>query len=129
MKRVLTVLVLVALPLAVWSGGRSEAPSAAGYEDPERLAELVRGEGTPYVLVDVRTPEEFATGHLPTAVNIPHTEIGARPPTTDKGALIVVYCRSGNRSTTAAGVLEGLGYTNVVNFGAIGRWRGELVTE
>jgi phage shock protein E len=82
--------------------------------------------GVPYILVDVRTAEEFASGHIPTAVNIPYDTILENPPTRDKAALIIVYCRSGSRSTAAYSSLNGAGYTNVVNFGAIGRWKGEL---
>ena len=99
-----------------------------GYDDPARLARLVR-EGKPaYVLVDVRTPAEYESGHIPTAVNVPVDVIGTRPPTEDKGALIIVYCRSGNRSATARQILVDLGYTNVVDFGAVSRWEGSLVT-
>ena len=99
-----------------------------GYDDPARLARLVR-EGKPaYVLVDVRTPAEYESGHIPTAVNVPVDVIGTRPPTEDKGALIIVYCRSGNRSATARQILIDLGYTNVVDFGAVSKWEQPLVT-
>ncbi len=99
-----------------------------GFDDPARLARLVR-EGKPaYTLVDVRTPAEYESGHIPTAVNIPVDAIGTRPPTGDKAALIIVYCRSGARSATARKVLVDLGFTDVVDFGAVSRWEGTLVT-
>ena len=95
---------------------------------PGRLLQLIR-EGKPaHVLVDVRTPAEYESGHIPTAVNIPVDVIGAKPPVRTKDALIVVYCRSGNRSATARQILMDLGYTNVVDFGAVSRWEEPLVT-
>lgn len=71
--------------------------------------------------IDVRSAEEYASGHVSSAVNIPHTEIAARigEVTTDKDALIYVYCRSGRRSGFALDVLEAAGYTNVVNAGGL----------
>ena len=99
-----------------------------GYDDPARLERLIR-EGKPaYLLVDVRTPEEYRSGHIPTAVNIPVDVIGSRPPAVDKASLIIVYCRSGNRSATARKILMDLGYTNVIDFGAVSRWERPLVT-
>lgn len=95
------------------------------YKDPARLAELVAQ--IPYILVDVRTPEEYAGGYIPTAVNIPVTDIAAAPPTRDKGALIIVYCASGRRSALAAKTLTDMGYTRVVDFGGVSRWTGPLV--
>jgi len=99
------------------------------YQDPARLAELIESSEPAYFLVDVRTPEEYAAGHLPTAINLPVSEIGSRPPTDDKSALIVVYCASGARSARSKSILEALGYTAVVDFGAISRWTGLLVSE
>jgi phage shock protein E len=75
----------------------------------------------------VRTPAEYEAGHIPTAVNIPVDLIGAQPPVEQKDALIIVYCRAGNRSAAAVKVLVDLGYTNVVDFGAVSKWEGALV--
>ena len=127
MKRVIPLLLLVCIPMLGACQG-----SGSRYEDPAELATLIANATAPdallYYLVDVRTPDEYSRGHLPTAVNVPNTEIGARPPTTDKAALIIVYCASGGRSTASKKVLDDLGYTRVVNFGAVGRWTGVLVT-
>ena len=99
-----------------------------GFDDPARLERLIR-EGKPaYLLVDVRTPAEYESGHIPTALNIPVDVIGTRPPAADKAALIIVYCRSGNRSAAARKILMDLGYTNVIDFGAVSRWERPLVT-
>jgi rhodanese-related sulfurtransferase len=84
-----------------------------------------------YILLDVRTPEEFAAGHIPDAINIPNETIGAEAPSQlpDKDQLILVYCRSGNRSKQASEKLAALGYTNIVEFGGIIDWQGEIVTD
>jgi phage shock protein E len=97
------------------------------YTDPDGLAELVSGKGEKYILVDVRTTEEYASGHIPTAVNVPVDLIGGQPPSHDTSALIVVYCAKGGRASAAAKTLAGLGFTRVVNFGGIFRWKGKLV--
>ena len=83
-----------------------------------------------YIILDVRTPEEFAEKHIPNAVNVPNETIGteAIPRLPDKNQLIMVYCRSGRRSKQAAEKLVKLGYTNVVEFGGIIDWKGETVS-
>ena len=83
-----------------------------------------------YIILDVRTPEEFADKHIPGAVNIPNETIGTEeiPELPDKDQLILVYCRSGNRSKQAAEKLADMGYTNVVEFGGINSWPGETVS-
>lgn len=83
-----------------------------------------------YIILDVRTPEEFAEKHIPNAINVPNEmigtdEISALP---DKDQLIMVYCRSGRRSKEAAEKLVKLGYTNIVEFGGIIDWKGETVS-
>jgi len=107
------------------AGCRKNSP----YQDPDGLGDLVAGRGVPYLLVDVRTSGEYTYGHLPTAVNIPHDRILERPPSRDLQALIILYCNTGARSRGAAQALQLMGYRNVVDFGAIGRWHGPLVTE
>jgi phage shock protein E len=71
------------------------------------------------IWIDVRTADEYSSGHVSEAVNIPYTEIaeGISALTGDKDASIYVYCRSGRRSGIAKETLEGLGYTQVVNIG------------
>ena len=80
-----------------------------------------------FILLDVRTPEEFVDGHIPGALNIPNESIGendiAELP--DKEQRIYVYCRSGNRSKQASSKLVNLGYTNVVEIGGIIDYHGE----
>ena len=87
-------------------------------------------EETGYIILDVRTPEEFAERHIPGAINRPTDTIGTAeiPELPDKDQLILVYCRSGNRSKQASEKLAALGYTNIVEFGGINDWPGETVT-
>lgn len=79
---------------------------------------------TDYVILDVRTQEEYDQGHIPGAVLIPDYEIEARAEKAlpDKDQLILVYCRSGRRSKNAARILVELGYTNIMEFGGILDW-------
>ena len=81
-----------------------------------------------YVILDVRTQEEFAQGHIPGAILIPDTQIKAEAEKvlTDKNQLILVYCRSGRRSKLAAEALVELGYTNIKEFGGIIDWPYEV---
>ncbi len=127
MKTKLLVLIAVFTALALASAAALPA-AEKGYDDPGRLLQLIREARPAHVLVDVRTPAEYESGHIPTAVNIPVDVIGAKPPSGPKDALIVVYCRSGNRSATARQILMDLGYTNIVDFGAVSRWEEALVT-
>ena len=80
------------------------------------------------IILDVRTPEEFAEGHIPGAMLIPDYEITQSAPQmlTDKDALILVYCRSGRRSKNAANQLVDMGYTNIKEFGGIIDWPYEI---
>ena len=85
-------------------------------------------EETGFVLLDVRTQEEYASGHIPGAICIPNETIGSEeiPELPDKDQLILVYCRSGNRSKQASQKLAEQDYTNVVEFGGINGWTGNL---
>lgn len=84
-----------------------------------------------YIILDVRTAEEFAEKHIPNAINIPNEVIGTEEiaELPDKDQLILVYCRSGNRSKQASEKLAALGYTNIYEFGGINDWTGETVSE
>lgn len=81
-----------------------------------------------YVILDVRTQEEYDEKHIPGAILIPNETIGTEEISElpDKEQMIFVYCRSGNRSKQASEKLVKLGYTNVVEFGGIEDWTGEV---
>lgn len=95
----------------------------------EEAANMMQSE-TNYIILDVRTEQEYASGHISGAVNLPNETIASEAiqQLPDKKQLILVYCRSGNRSKQAAAKLVNLGYTNVVEFGGIQDWNGEIVT-
>ena len=92
---------------------------------------MMMEEETDYIILDVRTVEEFSDKHIPGAINIPNETIGTAEISElpHKDQLILVYCRSGNRSKQASEKLVALGYTNIVEFGGINDWPGETVTE
>ena len=81
-----------------------------------------------YLIVDVRRADEFAEGHIPGAINIANEDIVSAEPAElpDKDQMIYVYCRSGNRSKQASAKLAAMGYTNIVEFGGILDWTGEV---
>lgn len=81
------------------------------------------------IILDVRTIEEFESGHIEGAINIPNETItkDAENVLKDKNATILVYCRSGNRSKQASKKLARLGYTNIMEFGGINTWRYKIV--
>ena len=80
------------------------------------------------VLVDVRTVGEYHAGHIPTAINIPLQAISADPSVVQKGGVLVLYCRSGNRSGQALEILQRAGHRGIINFGGLFRWEGKQVT-
>ncbi len=127
----IAIPVLLALAL-VLTGVTNFAPKTTGYRQVT-TAEAVNIMQTEenYVILDVRTAQEFASGHIPGAALLPNETIGTEdiPLLPDKDQLILVYCRSGNRSKQAAEKLAQLGYTNIVEFGGINSWTGEIVTE
>ena len=81
-----------------------------------------------YILLDVRRDDEFEEGHIPGAINIPNDSIGTEEiaELPDKNQTIYVYCRSGNRSKQASQKLVDLGYTDVIEFGGIIDYSGEI---
>ena len=83
---------------------------------------------TDYIILDVRTEQEYDMGHIPGAKLIPVDDINVKAPSilTDKNAVILVYCRSGNRSKTASQALAEMGYVNVYEFGGITTWEYEI---
>ena len=128
-KIAIPALLVLALVL---TGVTNFTPKTTGYRQVT-TAEAVNIMQTEenYVILDVRTAQEFASGHIPGAVLLPNETIGTEDNhlLPDKDQLILVYCRSGNRSKQAAEKLAQLGYTNIVEFGGINSWTGEIVTE
>ena len=94
----------------------------------DEIVEIME-ENEGYIILDVRTIEEYNEGHIPNAICIPNETIDENVVNIlpDKNQLILIYCRSGNRSKQATDKLENLGYTNLIEFGGIMDWKGEIV--
>ena len=134
-KLVLAAAIVAALGAATLVGcvasSKSAASSAAYRQVSQQEAQSMMQSESGYVIVDVRRADEFASGHIPSAINIPNESINETRPAElpDLKQLIMVYCRSGNRSKQAAKKLADMGYTNIVEFGGINTWPGEIVTD
>jgi len=133
MKRIIPVFLMMTLFL---TGCTAPAPTSNPKTNtyrqitmPQAIEMMEKEEN--YIILDVRTHQEFAAGHIPGAIVIPNETIGTEeiPQLPDKDQLIMVYCRSGNRSKQASDKLVKLGYTNIVEFGGIIDWPGEIVTD
>ena len=123
------VFLLLAVMLLTACGQDKEKDQGAVYmnitaEEAKEIMDTEEG----YIILDVRTQEEYDEGHIPGAIVISHEEIAdkAADVLTDKDQLILVYCRSGRRSKIAAEALAELGYTNIKEFGGIIDWPYEV---
>ncbi|MDR2721422.1 MAG: rhodanese-like domain-containing protein [Coriobacteriaceae bacterium] len=112
------------------SSGEENAGSASYHKISADKAKDMMDSGEPYILIDVRSDEEYQAGHIEGAILIPHNEIKKRASgeLTDSDATIFVYCRSGVRSSSAAHELVGQGYTNVYDMGGLMSWPYGTVT-
>lgn len=122
----------VILSALLLTGCGASAQDNLGYRQITMEEAAKRMEQEPAaIILDVRRPDEYQAGHIPGAINIPNETIGseALPQLPDKDQTILVYCRSGNRSKQASEKLAALGYTQVLEFGGILDWPGQVVTE
>ncbi|WP_022775938.1 rhodanese-like domain-containing protein [Butyrivibrio sp. AE2015] len=108
----------------------SENSSATYTQISQEEAKEMMGKDDDHIVVDVRRADEYAAGHIPGAILIPNEEIGTEQPAElpDLDQIILIYCRSGNRSKQASQKLADMGYINVYEFGGIIDWTGEVVT-
>ena len=122
-------LIAIALVMLVFVGCKGENMKNTYEQITQEEAKRIMDTETDYVLLDTRTDEEFAQGHIEGAIMIPEYEIAdkAEAAIPDKDTLILVYCRSGRRSKIASMLLVELGYTNVKEFGGIIDWKYEIV--
>lgn len=123
MKKFLTVL----LGLSLFG-----CSSKANYHqiDGQSALDMMNNE-TDYIIIDVRTESEYQQGHIKNAINIPNESIdeSVSEILKDKDQLLLVYCRSGNRSKQASEKLAKLGYSNIYEFGGISDFPGEIVNQ
>lgn len=129
MRRIIPLFLVMLMLSGCGAAASSSGKSSYRQITAKQAAELMETE-TDYIILDVRTQEEYEDKHIPDAICIPNETIGSAeiPELPDKDQLILVYCRSGNRSKQAAGKLVSLGYTNIVEFGGINSWHGETVS-
>lgn len=124
MMRKWFVVLLAALLLAGCGKQTVKTEEAALMNITAEEAKKLMDSESGYVILDVRTEQEYAQGHIPGAILIPDYEISEKAESvlTDKDQLILVYCRSGRRSKNAAAQLEEMGYTRIREFGGILDW-------
>lgn len=124
----LTLLILTGCTLTQVMDGDGMENSYQQITQEEAREMMARDDG--HVIVDVRRQDEYDAGHIPGAILIPNESITTDRPAElpDPDQIILIYCRSGNRSKQAAQKLFDMGYTNVYEFGGINTWTGEVVT-
>ena len=132
MKRFSVILILIITCIAILygctSGGENKMKNSYEQITPAEAKEIM-DERDGYVILDVRTQEEYDEAHIGGAILIPDYEIAVKAESVlkDKDQLILVYCRSGRRSKNAASELVKLGYVNVKEFGGIIDWPYETI--
>ena len=124
----LTILLLAAILLTACGQTDGKEQEAMYVNITAQEAKTIMDTEEGYIILDVRTQQEYDEGHIPGAILVPDTEIRAKAEEvlTDKDQLILVYCRSGRRSKLAAEALVELGYTNIKEFGGIIDWPYEV---
>ena len=139
MKKYLAIFMAVLMVTGLFGCEKQKKPTADSFSESTisnsytqismKEAVAMMEEETDYIILDVRTPEEFVEKHILNAVNVPNENIGDEDivELPNKDQLILVYCRSGNRSKQASEKLVALGYTNVYEFGGINEWTGETM--
>ena len=130
MKKLKGLIIVLSILLSLFGLTACGGENNNSYEQitPEQAKTIMDTESD-YIIIDARTDEEFAEGHIEDAILIPEYEIAhrAEKELPDKDQLILVYCRSGRRSKIASEELVKLGYTNVKEFGGIIDWPYEVV--
>ena len=124
MKKIcLALFIMILSSSCIFSKG--EGYKRISMDEAKTLMEKEEG----YILLDVRTKGEYESGYIPGAINIPLSDIDEKIISflPDKSQMILVYCRSGNRSREASDKLSKLGYSNVLEIGGINAWKGEIV--
>ena len=126
-KTILAILIL--FMIVVMTGCRNTEQITYKQISQEEAAEMMAKDDG-HVIVDVRRMDEYIEGHIPGAICIPNENIDQEKPEKlpETDQIILVYCRSGNRSKQAAEKLAAMGYKNVYEFGGIITWTGETVT-
>lgn len=130
MKKIIFYIAVLIMLISLAGCADDDAPAEYVSISAAEAKALMDSE-TGYIILDVRTENEFAEGHIPHAILIPDYDIESRAQEElpDKKQLILVYCRSGRRSKNAAAKLAEMGYSNVKEFGGIIDWGYETAAE
>ena len=131
MKRIIPIILILLFALSGCSSVKKEQNTAAYKQISQEEAKEMMDRADGHVIVDVRRQDEYDAGHIPGAILIPNESIGCDSPEAlpDYDQIILIYCRTGNRSKQASEKLAAMGYTNIYEFGGINTWTGESVTE
>lgn len=132
MRKIVAVLVLLA---TLFSIAGCDGDAHEGRKEQAKYRRITADEAQvlmrreqDYLILDVRSPEEYAAGHIPHAINIPMEQFGEDPPKElpDRNQMIFVYCVKGVRSMNVANRLAHMGYKNIVEMGGIQDWHGDI---
>ena len=125
MRKISLLFALIGIIMGLFGCKSASSYQSISVQEAKRIMDTQ----TDYIILDVRTLDEYNSGHIKNAILIPNDEITntAENILTDKNQLILVYCRSGRRSKDAASKLAKLGYTNIKEFGGIINWPYEIV--
>ena len=128
-NRIGKIMVTAVVSAICLSGCASSGGAEYRQVDMNEAVEMMENEKD-YIILDVRTEQEFEEQHIPNAINVPNETIGTKEISElpDKEQLLMVYCRSGNRSKQASEKLVEIGYSNIVEFGGMKDWPGETVS-
>lgn len=133
MKMKVVIIIFIVLIVSIllylnYNKSNKSTETKVRYVSMNEIVQIMN-ENENYIILDVRTMEEFNQGHIPNAICIPNETIDEKivKQLPNKDQLVLIYCRSGNRSKQATKKLENLGYTNLIEFGGIIDWKGEIV--
>lgn len=128
MKKVIYISLIIGLIIILFVNIQKEDKITINHVSMEEALVLME-ENSDYIILDVRTKEEYNEGHIPKSISIPNETIDKRvtQQLPNKDQMIFIYCYSGKRSKQAALKLKKLGYTNLIDLGGIINWQGEIV--
>ena len=125
---IIIIIVILVVGVIFMLNEKNESDVTIKYVSMDDIVQIMN-ESDDYIILDVRTIEEYNEGHIPNAICIPNETINDNiiEELPRKEQLILIYCRSGNRSKQAVEKLKKLGYTNLIEFGGIIDWKGKIV--
>jgi phage shock protein E len=129
-KKLFILLFMTAITTFALLGANINTPTIRYKKITDEQAKEMMNQNTNIIILDVRTEEEFDTGHIEGAKLISYDKIAEKEEIKllDKSSTILVYCRTGRRSALATKTLIELGFTNVYDFGGMNDWQYDIVT-